>query len=76
MAQDIYALVRSSSSYHGQSADSDTHFQVTLNTDSNQLADGYYIRGGVAGNYRPEDLDLYIKTDDGFAPIKRKSWVA
>jgi hypothetical protein len=70
----VFALVRESSKYHGQG--DDTPFPVTLNDNPMQLADGYYISGGIGGNYRPEDLDFYTKEDDGFKLVKRKSWVA
>lgn len=75
MSEKVYALVRKSSKYYGQSSDSNTHFEVTLNTNAQQLSDGYYIKGGIGGNYRPNDLDFYTEFNGGLELVKRKSWV-
>ena len=70
MSEQLYARVNPDSRYAAQ--DRGVPFPVSLNTNPNQVKDGYLIAGGPGGNYRPEDLDFYCKRSGSFQKIDRR----
>jgi len=64
--QDIYAEIKKTSKYHYQVRMSQEHghmypFPAHIEPD----CDGYVVKGGIGGQYRLEDVALFVLDDDG-----------
>lgn len=68
----IYAKIKKSSKYHYQAPKGDL-FEVEIDPDSvvgeKAEFDSYCVKGGPGGQYRLEDVNLFMKRRDG-VPVR------
>lgn len=62
MSKQLYANVSPSSRYAHQATKQP--FPIQLESDPQQIADGYLFAGGPGGSYRLEDLEFYHKRSE------------
>ena len=69
--QQIYAKVKKSSKYYGQNEwakqSGEFPFPVTIDV---RTCDSYRVRGGPGGQYRMEDVNLFVVADGKELRIK------